>query len=929
MDFQAVEEKWRKKWLESGLWKSKAVEGKPKFFIHFAYPGVSGFLHVGHMRGYSYADMIARYKRMTGFNVFFPVGVHASGNQAIGFAKKVNQGDEKWINYLKANGASDEEIEKMKEVDFVVRYFMNKYKEYWELFGFLADWDSLACTVFPDYNKFIQWQFRKLKDKGLLVKKPYVAPFCPNCGPVAIDPSETDISKGGNAEKQEFTVLKFDTGKGYYLVAATLRPETVFGQTNLWVRPDVEYVKARVGNEVWVCSKECVEKLKLQREDVEDTGERVKGEELIGLKVIAPGAERKIIVLPSEFVDPDFGTGIVTSVPSDAPYDYQALMDLKKNKELLDRYGLREEVEALEIIPIIRSKEWGETPAKKICEEMGIRDQNDPKLEEATKVIYKAGFHTGVMNENCGEYAGMKVEQAKEMVKQKLIQEGKADVMYDLSEEVICRCGARVLLKKTPDQWFIKYSDKEWTEESKKHARIMNILPEEYYKNMPGVLDWFQDRACARLGNWLGTKLPFDERWTIEPISDSTLYPAFYVVSRFVNTGKLQLDELTDEFFDYVFLGKGSAEKPVWEEVKKEFEYWYPVDINLGGKEHKTVHFPVYVMNHVAILKPEHWPKGIFVNWFVTGKGGKISKSKGGASASPQEAAAKYSVDALRFYYAHVASPFVDIEWREGIVTDYKKHVENLVSTVEKLSSFNGVDFGIDEWMNARLDKHLREYHEFMNEYDFRKAINSVFFDLLKDLQYYEKRGGNSRKTAERVIEVLLKTMAPFTPFVCEELWQRTGHDGLISASEIPTPEAVNEEALEREEIVKRVEEGINNIMKITRVKPSKITLFVAPEWKRKALVKALELGSPKQVMSLMEEFKEHKAAAKFLQFVSKKYHELRKPLSFDGELKALEEAKDYFEKTFNAEVVVMNAGESGHEKALNAVPGKPAILLE
>ena len=267
MDLQKIEAKWQKSWAQAKLGEARPDE-KPKFFMIFAYPGISGFLHVGHMRGFSYTDAICRYKRMRGFNVLFPVGTHASGNQAIAFANKVKNKDLAWIEYLKRNGCPDKVIAKLASKDQVIEYFNEVYvEEYWKKFGFLCDWDRFTCTSYPDYEKFIQWQFKKLRDADLLVQKPYYATFCPEDGPVAVDPSETDISKGGNAERHEYTLLKFPFD-GAFLVAATLRPETVFGQTNLWINPSATYVKAKVGKETWILSEAAAEKLGYQKDGV-------------------------------------------------------------------------------------------------------------------------------------------------------------------------------------------------------------------------------------------------------------------------------------------------------------------------------------------------------------------------------------------------------------------------------------------------------------------------------------------------------------------------------------------------------------------------------------------------------------------------------------------------------------------------------------
>ncbi len=211
-------------------------------------------------------------------------------------------------------------------------------------------------------------------------------------------------------------------------------------------------------------SSQAFEKLKYQKDNLKFIG-HIKGKELIGKYCKAPAINREIIILPAEFCSPDMGSGIVTCVPSDAPYDYIALKELQDSKALCKKYGLNhEKVKAIKLIPIIKSKGYGEFPAKEIVEKMGIKSQKDvEKLEEARKEIYKAGFHTGVMADACGEFAGKKVEAAKELMKEKMIENNEADIMFDLSEEVICRCSEQVVIKRIDNQWFIRYSDNELT----------------------------------------------------------------------------------------------------------------------------------------------------------------------------------------------------------------------------------------------------------------------------------------------------------------------------------------------------------------------------------------------------------------------------------------------------------------------------------
>ena len=136
-------------------------------------------------------------------------------------------------------------------------------------------------------------------------------------------------------------------------------------------------------------------------------------------------------------------------------------------------------IKAIKPITIIHSKGFGEFPAKEIVEKMNIKFLDDPLLEEATKEIYKNGHHTGIMMKNAGKYSGKKTGEAKELIKAELIEQKLADVFHDLSEEVLCRCGEKVVITRIDDQWFIRYSDQELTERSKEQVKEMKIHPQE------------------------------------------------------------------------------------------------------------------------------------------------------------------------------------------------------------------------------------------------------------------------------------------------------------------------------------------------------------------------------------------------------------------------------------------------------------------
>ncbi|MFH0816447.1 MAG: leucine--tRNA ligase [Methanobacteriota archaeon] len=942
LDFGGMERKWQKRWYDGRVFDSEPKEGQGKYFIIFAYPGTSGYLHVGHMRAYTYADILARHMRMRGCNVLFPVGVHATGNVSITPARKVERGDPETLEYFRANGCPEEQIKKLSDPLEIVRFFSRVYvDDYWKRFGFSADFRRFATTMDPGYMRFISWQFLKLDQRGLLIQKPYFGTACVNCGPVAVDASETDIRKGGAAEKQEYTLLKFGFGNEF-LIAATLRPETVFGQTNFWANPEVTYVRAEVDGERWIISRECADKLVFQKDSVKIVGE-IPGSELLGKRCQAPMIGREIPILPSSFCDPDVGSGLVTSVPSDAPFDWIALEELKKDADACKKFGIDcEMVRAIKPIPIIKTKGYGELPAKEICERLGITSVDDPKLEEATKEIYKAGFHTGVMADVCSDFAGLPVGTAKDKMRDAMVAAGEASTFYGLSEEVVCRCGGKVVIKKIPDQWFINYADAALTSDSKRQAGTMTVLPREYFNNLPAVLDWFQERACARQGNWLGTPLPQDKGWTVEAISDSTLYPAYYVVSKYVNSGELRPEQMDEAFFDFVFLGQDTGKVPeIAKRVRADFEYWYPLDVNLGGKEHMTVHFPVFLMNHVALLPERFWPHGILVNWFITMKGGKVSKSKGGAEPIP-DAVARFSVDGMRFYYGHVANPFVDVEWDEETVAGYRQRLERIFGQFEEMRS-GGRDSPteMDAWLEARVSMYAARYARAMDAFDLRDAANCAFFELPNDLRWCRRRGGASRAAVAEALSAWVRLMSPFAPHVAEEMWERLGGNGLVSLAGFPKPSPKNEHAVSiaREEYLERLMGDIAEIEKVTGKKPEKLVLFTAEPWKAAmhAMASRLKEAGQLQMNALMKEamsdpsVKQHaKEASAFAAKLAKEMQGGAPRALLDGEEAFLRTCAPFLAAELGCDVSVHVACEQGvddpFKKARQAAPGRPAI---
>ncbi|MEM3072430.1 MAG: leucine--tRNA ligase, partial [Candidatus Bathyarchaeia archaeon] len=517
VDWGSLEAKWLKRWGESRIFEANPNPGKKKFFLTVAYPYPNSPQHIGHGRTYTLADAYARYLRMRGYNVLFPMGFHYTGTPVLAMAKRLKMGDKELAEtFTKIYKVPEETLAEFNEPMRIAQYFHREIKDGMRSMGYSIDWRREFTTIDPPYSKFIEWQFEVLRERGLIKKGSHPVGWCPACGnPVGQHDTVGDVEP----EIEEFTLIKFQLPKSI-APTATLRPETVYGVTNIWVNPESEYVEAEVDGESWVVSREASEKLKLLNRVVK-VKRSFKGHELLGQLAVNPANGSKIPILPAGFVDPDNATGVVMSVPAHAPFDFQALLDLKRSMETLNRYGINPSlVEELKPIPIIRVEGYASVPAEEAVLRRKIIDQNDPRLEEATEEVYSREFHKGVMAPGTEPYAGLPVQEAKRRLIEDFLQSGKADKMYEIiNKPVTCRCGARCVVKVFEDQWFIDYGDQEWKSKALKCLSHMRILPDEIKTEFEYTVWWLKEKACARREG-LGTKLPWDKRWVIESLSD-------------------------------------------------------------------------------------------------------------------------------------------------------------------------------------------------------------------------------------------------------------------------------------------------------------------------------------------------------------------------------------------------------------------------
>jgi leucyl-tRNA synthetase len=889
-----IEEKWRHRWDEQKTFNIDPDFSKKKYFITVAYPYPNSPQHIGHGRTYTLADAHARYKRMKGYNVLFPMGFHYTGTPILAMSRRIAAGDKELLEtFQNVYHVTEDAIKSFVEPIKIASYFHTEIKLGMKEMGYSIDWRREFTTIDKLYSKFISWQFNTLRNKGLIVQGSHSVGWCPkDQNPVSQHDTIGDVEPDFN----EYTLVKFKLDDGYIVPTATLRPETIYGVTNLWINPNVEYVRIQIDSEKWIVSKEAALKLEYLNHKV-TIESSIYGKEIVGKCVEDPIRNVSIPLYPASFVEPDNGTGIVMSVPAHAPYDFQAIKDLKQDISLHKEFvGLK-----VEVIPItiIGSDEYNHrdsndssliSPAEQIVRKYKVKDQHDPELEKATNELYSQEYYRGKMLENTQKYVGLPVSVAKDRIKKEIISSGAADVMFELiNKPVRCRCGTECVVKLLNDQWFLNYGDKKWKNLAHECLDKMDVVPEEIRQEFNYVIDWLRERACARKSG-LGTKLPMDHDWIIESLSDSVIYMSYYMLAKYVNNNSIgdgnskliiesaadiDVDNIKDSFFDYIFLGNGSATHvateckisiSLLEEIRNEFSYFYPLDARHSGRDLVQNHLSFFIFNHVAIFRREDWPKKIVVNGSVLMEGKKMSKSLG--NIIPLRAAIKeYSADALRLAMLSSAELLQDVDFSFDAIKGIRSKLDDIYNMAINYSMakskpgssfFSSITISEikreieDRWLESRLQNYIKDVTVSMDKLRVRKALHDILYMFDQDLQWYKKRIEAKKRedltvavTLSIFLEYRIRMLAPFAPFISEEVWQIIGDnsESIIFAG-WPTVDEGKRDlvAEESEQLIMNLISDLQNILKVTKISPAKITIYTSAEWKKKIYQKILSI---------------------------------------------------------------------------------------
>ncbi|MFH1106537.1 MAG: leucine--tRNA ligase [Candidatus Micrarchaeota archaeon] len=964
LDFKAVAAKWQEKWRNGKAFEADVDPGKKKFFVCVPYPYVNGAPHVGHSYSYFRTDACARFKRMKGFNVLFPQGFHATGEPILGAVERLRNGDAKQIEGFRQSGATDGDLERFKRgPEEVARFWMARWIADLQSAGMSIDWRRQFVTtdLTPTYSRFVEWQYNTLRKRGYVAQGTHPVIYCPH------DRSPTgdhDRLEGEGESPVEYALIKFyleADGERLVLPCATLRPETAYGVTNLWLNPEAEYVRLKVAGETWVVAKEAVIKLQDQQKQAEVLG-KVEAKGLIGKTAVNPVTDANIPILPAEFVSPGNASGVVMGVPAHAPYDYVALEDLKRDAEAQKLYGLNaKELLAVRPVGLITLRGYGEFPAAAECRKMGIKSQKDEgKLEKATSEVYRKEFHEGVLNGRCGGFAGLKVSECKQALLQEFAEKGFADVMWECSGKVVCRCGTACHVKILENQWFLRFGDRKWKDEVQAHIKGMQVLPEEARLQMENTVEWLQNKACTRRSG-LGTKLPWDNEWIVETLSDSTIYMAYYTISGIIRERDVKSENLPDAAFDFIFLGIGDENEAASDarldvqalrDMRAEFEYFYPVDLRNSGKDLLQNHLLFFVFHHSAIFRREHWPRGISVNGYVTVEGEKMSKSRG--NFIPFSAlVGEHGADLVRLNIIAAGENMDDADWKAEGVRTYQRLLDFVYDTGRKAAAAAAVKAppGREErLLESRLNSAIRNAEAAYEQMRFRTACQAALFDPCGALKAYMQAAAGREDWAlvKAAVQKIALMVSPMAPHVSEEIWEALGNTGFASLARFPVAdESKIDPALEQEEkAVAMLSADIQKILEVAKIaRPVRVRVYTAPKWKAELLAFASEearrkgsfdFGGVLKAANADSRFRQHaKDLPPLLKALERQVNFFKEnPMPRGDEFLLLEQAKAALAAAFGCSVEVIRAEEATREndpqgKAGRALPFKPAILVQ
>ena len=762
-DPKMIEPKWQKIWEERGVFKTPQRSEKPKYYALVMFPYPSGTLHVGHVKNYVIGDIVARYKRMRGYNVLHPFGYDAFGLPAENAAIEHKIHPEIWTK-----GNIETIRKQIKRI------------------GISYDWDREFATCDEEYYKWTQWIFLKLYEKGLAYKKKAAVNWCPKCKtvlaneqvkdgkcercgtPVTIKhleqwffkitdyaerlledldklegwPEHVKIMQRNWIGKSEGAEVEFPVeGTDIKIKIFTTRPDTLWGVTFMALAPESPLVEQIVTEDRKEELKEFLTRMSQQDRYKRTAVGAEKEGFFLGRYAINPVNNEKVPIYVANYILMEYGTGAIMAVPAHDQRDF----------EFAKKYDL---------------------PIKVVIQPEG----KELKPEEMEKAYEEPGIMV-----NSGPFTGVKSEEGIKKVIDWLEEKGigKRSVQYKLRDWLISR--QRYWGAPIP----VVYCEK---------CGIVPV-PED---QLPVVLP--KDVEFLPTGQ---SPLQFHEEFkkTKCPVCGG---PA----TREVDT----MDTFVDSSWYYLrYVNPRDDEKPFDTE---DVNYWLPVDQYIGGVEHAVLHllysrFITKVLHDLGYLDFEEPFTNLFTQGMIYKDGAKMSKSKGNV-VSPDEMIEKYGADTLRMYILFMAPPEKDAEWSDAGIEGVHRFVKRLWNTlqrimpivkdvkIEKVSVKTPKERELRRKLHAMIKKITEDIE---GGFKFNTAISGLM-ELLNHLVDYLNTVPESewnKHLLREIAEKMVLILSPFAPHMAEELWQDMGMKGLVVEQSWPSydPEALKVEEVE------------------------------------------------------------------------------------------------------------------------------------
>ncbi|KAH9929466.1 leucine-tRNA ligase [Fomitopsis serialis] len=1000
----------------AGLSQAEIREKFPKWFGNFPYPYMNGSLHLGHAFSISKIEFSAGYHRLLGKRVLFPLGFHCTGMPIKAASDKITReiemfgpdfsgfkpddesAAEEVINTSSVTPKSADKAKKGKvaakatglQYQFQIMESMGIPREEIPKFADPYYWPKYfppICMADNDaFGSRIDWRRSFITTDA----NPYYDAFrytiySPKDGQPCMD---HDRSEGEALGPQEYTGIRMEVtqwseaakaeieskvgGRKVFLVAATLRPETMYGQTNCFVGTAIKYgVFAINDQEAYVCTYRAARNMAYQgimtvHGQLTQLAE-VEGTALVGTKIKAPfSVYPEVYVLPMENVLATKGTGVVTSVPSDSPDDYTTYMDLRKKAEY---YKVDPSWITFEPVPL------------------KIRSQKDIKqLAEAKEIAYKEGFYSGTMV--IGEFKGMAVQEAKMKVRDSMIEQGLAFAYAEPEGMVVSRSSDECVVA-LMDQWYLDYGEPTWRAQAEKVLAKMETYHSETRNAFEGVLAWLNKWACAR-SYGLGSKLPWDPSFLVESLSDSTIYMAYYPIVHFLQgnidgskRGTLDIapEQMTDEVWEYLYRnGPWPDPAPVEKEkidiMKREYDYFYPFEVRSSGKDLIPNNLTFCLYNHAALFPEDKWPLSMRTNGHLMVNGQKMSKSKGN-SMTMRQCVEKFGADAARLCIADAGDGIEDANFDEKTANANILRLHTLMSwceemTVEQDKLRKGARNYHDRLFEEEIFNLINITKQCFEEMQYKDALKFGFYELQSARDWYREVTGDVGMHAELLswwIRVAALMICPIAPHFSEHVWTSVLKEPQsVQLARWPESRSTDQSILDAGQymrgtiktmrdaelaLLKKMNKGKQGQATYDPSKPRAVRVYVTtdfPEWQNQCVEAVKEAYVPEddkvddvKVRELLTKrgLIKDKRAMPFVQLFKRKMSQFGAQNTFNrrlpfSETEVLGEILPYLKKTldlvdaeiYTTEEALAKAGQGGFNKLIieTAEPGNPAF---